>query len=64
MEGTSANHNDRTSEKAVLRKDEQQRDQGDPGALREGDGGEDEIPIDNPSTDIRVRCDLSRPAID
>ncbi|KAI4526233.1 hypothetical protein K525DRAFT_288525 [Schizophyllum commune Loenen D] len=53
MEGTSANHNDRTSEKGVLRKDEQQRNQGDPDALREGDGGEDDIPIENPSTDIQ-----------
>ena len=62
MEGTSANHNDRTSEKGVLRKDEQQRSQGGPDVLREGDGGGDEM-IDNPSTDIRVRGDLSRAAL-
>lgn len=60
MEGTSANHTDRTSEKCVLRSDEQGQNKAAPDAQREGDGGEDVIPIENPSTDIRVRGDLSR----
>ncbi|KAL1680381.1 hypothetical protein EV122DRAFT_208022 [Schizophyllum commune] len=53
MDGISASHNDRTSENGVLQKDEQQRNKGDPNALRVGDGGEDEISVENPSTDIR-----------
>ncbi|KAL1695544.1 hypothetical protein GGG16DRAFT_121735 [Schizophyllum commune] len=53
MEGTSTNHNDCTSEKSVLRLDEQGQKTGNPEASRPGDGREDEIPIENPSTDIR-----------
>ncbi|KAI5890593.1 uncharacterized protein SCHCODRAFT_01191142 [Schizophyllum commune H4-8] len=53
MEGTSTNHNGRTSEKGVLRSDEQGQKKGSPDAPSAGDGGEDEIPIENPSTDIR-----------
>ncbi|KAL1736103.1 hypothetical protein EV714DRAFT_198757 [Schizophyllum commune] len=53
MEGTSTNRNDRTSEKGVLRSDEQGQKKGNPDAPSAGDGGEDEIPIENPSTDIR-----------
>ncbi|KAL1704972.1 hypothetical protein EV121DRAFT_204515 [Schizophyllum commune] len=53
MEGTSTNHTDRTSEKGVLRSDEQGQKKGTPDAPSAGDGGEDEIPIENPSTDIR-----------